>query len=340
MSEQEKSGLAASAVAATVEETVNRVASLPDHILDNQELLEGFALEAFRAGGSRQLARRAFRGDLQTAARTFGGRRQRGMAAHAVARAEAIQAVHPGFQSEHHAAHGGGSRKLRGSSSFRLSAGPTRSTGGRRGRGGECISTRRCPAQPLADIARSESETPGLGASDEATVSQLHPLTPRAASALLGKPGLGRDPLPGSGRRNVAAGQRLFHLAIPGRRPLTVPGKIGPSSCSAALPYQRHIGRSARSDSCLHLHQRSEGAEARRTPPPAIARRISDCRLQQVCCPQAATDPARPSAQAASDRPPRNTTRTISGIRVAETAGRCSTGFHYEDARMAGAWLL
>ena len=44
MSDQEKSGLAASAVAGTVEETVNRVASLPDHILDNQELLEGFAL--------------------------------------------------------------------------------------------------------------------------------------------------------------------------------------------------------------------------------------------------------------------------------------------------------
>ena len=55
MSEQERSGLAASAVAATVEETVNRVASLPDHILDNQELLEGFALEAFEQAAAANL---------------------------------------------------------------------------------------------------------------------------------------------------------------------------------------------------------------------------------------------------------------------------------------------
>jgi hypothetical protein len=55
MSEGEKSGLAASAVAATVEETINRVASLPDHILDNQELLEGFALEAFEQAAAANL---------------------------------------------------------------------------------------------------------------------------------------------------------------------------------------------------------------------------------------------------------------------------------------------
>src|SRR4030095_4357273 len=83
------------------------------------------------------------------------------------------------------------------------------------------------PGTTVADIARSETETPGLGASDEAAVSQLHPLTPEAASALLGKPGLGRSPLQDSARQNVAAGERLFHLAIPGRRPLTIPGRSG-----------------------------------------------------------------------------------------------------------------
>jgi hypothetical protein len=55
MSEQEKSGLAASVVAATVEETVNRVVSLPDHILDNQELLEGYVLEAFEQAAAANL---------------------------------------------------------------------------------------------------------------------------------------------------------------------------------------------------------------------------------------------------------------------------------------------
>ena len=45
------------------------------------------------------------------------------------------------------------------------------------------------------DVARLESETLGLGAGDGVTVSQLQPLTPEAAEVLLGKPGLGR-PLP------------------------------------------------------------------------------------------------------------------------------------------------
>jgi hypothetical protein len=42
-------------VAGTVEDTVNRVGSLSDYILDNQELLEGFALEAFERAAVRQL---------------------------------------------------------------------------------------------------------------------------------------------------------------------------------------------------------------------------------------------------------------------------------------------
>jgi len=83
------------------------------------------------------------------------------------------------------------------------------------------------PGTTVADIARGESETLGLGASDEATVSQLHPLTREAASALLGKPGLGRHSIRGLGRWNIPAGQRIYYLAIPGKRPLTFHGKWG-----------------------------------------------------------------------------------------------------------------
>ena len=53
--DKESPRLATSAVAATVEETLTRVASLPDHILDNQELLEGFALEAFEQAAAANL---------------------------------------------------------------------------------------------------------------------------------------------------------------------------------------------------------------------------------------------------------------------------------------------
>ena len=44
---QDETQAAGSAVAGTVEDTVRRVAALPEYILDNQELLEAFALEAF-----------------------------------------------------------------------------------------------------------------------------------------------------------------------------------------------------------------------------------------------------------------------------------------------------
>ena len=74
ISDQEKAGLAASAVAGTVEETLNRVASLPDHILDNQELLEGFALEAFEQAAAANLPAVLSESTYQAAARTVGGR--------------------------------------------------------------------------------------------------------------------------------------------------------------------------------------------------------------------------------------------------------------------------
>jgi hypothetical protein len=97
MSEQEKSGLAASAVAGTVEETINRVASLPAHILDNQELLEGFALEAFEQAAAANLPA-VFSEATYRQRPELGGRRQRCMAAYASA-AAAIQAVYSIFPS-------------------------------------------------------------------------------------------------------------------------------------------------------------------------------------------------------------------------------------------------
>ena len=64
-----------------------------------------------------------------------------------------------------------------------------------------------------ADIARSESETPGLGAADEVTLSQLQPLTHEAAGVLLGtarsRP---HAAVRASGIRTVAPGPaRLSH---------------------------------------------------------------------------------------------------------------------------------
>src|SRR5207344_1259061 len=77
-----------------------------------------------------------------------------------------------------------------------------------------------------ADIARGETRTSGLGAADEVTLSQLHPLTQEAAGVLLGRPGLGRRLFPGTTIRTLRPGQRVFHMVV-GRRPLTTLTAIG-----------------------------------------------------------------------------------------------------------------
>ena len=79
------------------------------------------------------------------------------------------------------------------------------------------------PGTSLADIARGERESLGTGLSDETNAAQFHPLTPQAASVMLGKPGLGRAWPTTASPHSLAAGQRVYHLAT-GARPLTVPG--------------------------------------------------------------------------------------------------------------------
>ena len=226
LSEKEKSGLAASAVAATVEETVNRVASLPDHVLDNQELLEGFALEAFEQAAAANLP-------AVLSETTY---RQRPELLEAGVNAAWLLLPFRGPK-----------RYKRCSRAFKIRVTPHMAEEVESFEGvplsdylqdqlglpegaeleAEVHLYEALPGATVADIARSESSTPGLAASDSATVSQLHPLTPQAASILLGKPGLGRSLPVGSDRQNVAAGQRLFHLAVPGKRPLTVAGAGG-----------------------------------------------------------------------------------------------------------------
>ena len=226
MSEQEKSSLGASAVAATVEETVNRVASLPEHILDNQELLEGFALEAFEQAAAANLpavlseATYRHRPDLleggvnaawlllplrgrkryKRCSRVFKVRITPHMA-------EELESFEGAPISEYLQDQLGLPEGAEVEAEVHL--------------------YETLPGTTAADIARSENQTAGLGASDEATVSQLHPLTQEAAGVLLGKPGLGRALPSGSDVRNLATGQRMYHLGIKGHRALTHPGKLG-----------------------------------------------------------------------------------------------------------------
>jgi hypothetical protein len=222
--DKESPRLAASAVAATVEETLTRVASLPDHVLDNQELLEGFALEAFEQAAAANLPavfpeatyrRRPelLEGGVNAAWVMLPLRRPRYKRCSRTYKvkitphmAEAIEGFDDTPLSEY----------------FQDQLGVPE---------GEDVEAEVhlyevLPGGTAADIARNETETPGLGAADEVTLAQLQPLTHEAAGVLLGKPGLGRKLWPGSNVRTVVPGQRVFHMVV-GRRPLAVPGAMG-----------------------------------------------------------------------------------------------------------------
>jgi hypothetical protein len=223
MSEEEKSGLAASAVAATVEETVSRVASLPEYVLDNQELLEGFALEAFEQAAAANLPAVFSAETYRQRPELLEGGVNAGwllMPLRGPKRYKRCSRIFKVRITPHMA------EEIEGFEGVPLAEYLQDRLGLPEGAEveAEVHLYETLPGTTVADIARSESETPGLGASDEAAYSQLLPLTPRVASTLLGKPGLGRDMSITSDSRNVAAGQRLYHLAIPGQRPLTVPG--------------------------------------------------------------------------------------------------------------------
>jgi hypothetical protein len=73
------------------------------------------------------------------------------------------------------------------------------------------------PGSSLARMARAERGVAGLGSADPQVRSRLHPLTPLAAAALIGEPGLGREVSDeySDGVGPLAIGQRLYYLEVP-----------------------------------------------------------------------------------------------------------------------------
>ena len=220
MSESERAGLAGSAVAATVEETVGRIASLPGYVLDDQELLEGFALEAFEQAAAANLPALFSEATYRQRPRLLEGGLDAGwilMPLRGRKRYKRCSRVFKVRLSPHMA------EEVESFEAAPLSEYLEDQLGAPEGAEleGEVHLYEALPGTSLADIARGERETLGAGLSDEANSAQLHPLTPQASSVLLGRPGLGRaasfDP------RRVAAGQRFYHVAVAGRRPLGAP---------------------------------------------------------------------------------------------------------------------
>jgi hypothetical protein len=82
------------------------------------------------------------------------------------------------------------------------------------------------PGTLLGEVARLEANGDGA-----ARTIEFHPLTREASALLLREPGLGRDASAASlgGPQHLAVGQRFFRMSIPGRRltAATVPGARG-----------------------------------------------------------------------------------------------------------------
>ena len=224
---EDEARAAGSAVAATVEETVRRVAALPDYVLDNQELLEGYTLEAFEKAVAANLPpvlpkdiyRK--RPHLSEAKSVRGvwipmplrGRRKKYKKFSRVLRAKI--SPYKTFSVETF-----GGEPLSEFLEEQLGLLP-----------GEEVEANvhlyECsPGTMLSELTRLEQNTPGLGALEGYQL--LHPLTSEAANALVGEPGLGRkislDYLSNPYATDV--GQRLYYLEVPGKRPLmtTDPG--------------------------------------------------------------------------------------------------------------------
>jgi hypothetical protein len=222
LSEAETARLAPAAVAATVEETIRRVASLPDEVLNNQELLEGYALEAFEQAAASNLpavfseATYRRRPDLLEAGLNAGWvlLPLRGPKRYKRCTRSFHVNISPHLAEEVESFEGAAlAEHLQ--DQLGLEEGEEAE--------GQVYLHEALPGTTVADIARGERENLGPGQSEEANAEQLHPLTPQAAAILLGKPGLGRAfPADWQGRR-LAAGQRLFGLASR-RRMLMLPG--------------------------------------------------------------------------------------------------------------------
>jgi hypothetical protein len=215
---------ARSAVAATVEETVRQVAALPEYILENQELLEGFVLEAFEQAAASNLPpvlpERVY--ELRPELRETSGMKATWVLQPLRSRKKHYKKctrVYETMITPHIA------QTVRIFCDIplaeflhdRLGIVPGRPIKAR------VHLYEAIPGTRLSQICKAEQSVPGLGT--PSAWNDLHPLTPEAAGMITGQPGLGRETPPQylNHQPTTAVGQRLYYLEIAEARPQAVP---------------------------------------------------------------------------------------------------------------------
>ena len=218
VTEQEAIHAEGGVVASMVEDTLYEVANLPEYILDDEELLEGFVLEAFEKAATRNLPEVL---PEEAYIKRPNLRESKGLKATWVRKLNRRKKSYKKFTRAMKAKLS--YHKLRAIKSFGevpLSELLQNQYG--LAAGTELEATvhlfEAIPGTTLPQISRYENNTPGLGATGKQTYTQLHPLTPEAAGMLFGEPGLGRS-MPNRylvNRRRIGVGQRFYYLEIPG----------------------------------------------------------------------------------------------------------------------------
>jgi len=232
VSAEEANLAAGEGVALAVEETMRRMADLPEYVLENEALLEGFVVQAFEAAAAANLP--AFfpesvyqrRPDLRESSGPAGawvllprGENSR----------RYYQKYTRVFQNVPLSPHVVMNVKTFGG---RPLAAFLRDSLGVQPQPGLTARVHVYEAVPgtwLSRIARWERGIPGLSGGRQ-TWRMLHPLTPQAAGLLLGEPALGRE-MPLDARSDPAAvepGERFYYLEVPGARPQVSPSNGSP----------------------------------------------------------------------------------------------------------------
>jgi hypothetical protein len=211
---------AGNAIAATVEETVQQVAALPESVYEDFELLETYALEAFEQAAAANFPAEIIRPELREA--SVNGAWVLMPVKHKRKFYKKYTRVFDKVISSQTASKimTFGGRSLMTALRDQLNLDPTKGIRARVHIYETILST-----WWLSRISSMERNVPGLGSPAEIAWSQFHPLTPEAAAALLGEPGLGRT-VPDrflQDRRVIKMGQRFYYLEIEGARPVIHP---------------------------------------------------------------------------------------------------------------------
>jgi hypothetical protein len=199
------------AIAAAVEETSRRLAQLPDEAFEDTEALEAYTHEAFEASAAASFPASLVRPELRETERpgAWFVLPLRGRPVCRKFSGVIDVAITPSMAA---CLRGYGSDTVAGLLRDRLRLPADRAVKAR------VHLYEAVPGTTLAGIARME-ETSGLGSARTGVWSQIQPLTPEAASLLLGSPRLGRE-LPDEAEPTVPRiGQRFYYLEVAGAPP-------------------------------------------------------------------------------------------------------------------------